>query len=114
MVDESLRHDTRVVVAAAVAALCSSGDKYGVKLHAWLANVVDGESPSALPRLDDLRLSLELFECRQKVRDVVKDYRGLVHALIRMARRCKSFCYCWVQCQLSKGCVRSSVLRLSS
>ena len=43
------------------------------------ANVVDGERPSTLPRLDDLQLSLESFQCRQKVRDVVKDYRGLLH-----------------------------------
>ena len=44
------------------------------------ANVVDGERPSTLPRLDDLQLSLESFQCRQKVWDVVKDYRGLLHA----------------------------------
>ena len=80
MVDESLRHDTRVVVAAAVAALSSSGDKYGAKLHAWLANVVDGERPSTVPRLDDLRLSIELFQRREKVRAVVKGYRDLLNA----------------------------------
>ena len=83
MVDDSFvraHHDARVVVAAAVAALSSSGDKYGAKLQAWLAGVVDGERPLALPRLDDLRLSVELFRRRQLAKDVAKAYKDFVHA----------------------------------
>ena len=97
MVDDSFvraHHDARVVVAAAVAALSSSGDKYGAKLQAWLAGVVDGERPLALPRLDDLRLSVELFRRRQLAKDVAKAYKDIVHARwkkssVNNTRKCK-------------------------
>ena len=68
------------LVTAAVGALSSSGDKYGGKLYSWLAKVVVGERPYRLPRLEDVRMGAALFQRRNAVRVIAKEYRDLLCA----------------------------------
>ena len=70
----------RAVLAATVAALNGCGDKYGDKLHEWLSNMVDGQRPQPVPRLDERRLSAKVCRRRKCARDAATAFRALVHA----------------------------------
>ena len=69
----------RAVFTTIVASLKDCGDKYGDALHDWLSNVVDGERPKRLPRLDKRRLSAGVGKRRQLARDAAEAFKDLLH-----------------------------------
>ena len=66
-------------VCTMVASLKGCGDKYGDELHNWLSNVVDGQRPKPLPRLDKRRLSASVANRRQLACDAAEAFKTLLH-----------------------------------
>ena len=71
--------EARAVFTTIVASLKGCGDKYGDALHDWLSNVVDGQRPKPLPRLDKRRLSRSVSKRRQLACDAAEAFKTLLH-----------------------------------